>query len=464
MSLYPPARARAITPSSGALASGALLIAVGYLALVGRLVATTTFDIWGGALLAPILVLACLPWFQRWQGDLRLPWFATVAALALVMKLLGAVARWYVIFYLYDGEGDAARYHRAGSNLAALIQGGQLPPLLENAGTGFIEAVTGMVYAVTGASLIVGFLAFAWLGFVGQMLAFRAFVEAVPEGQVKRYALLVFFLPSLLFWPSSIGKEAWMLLGIGACMLGTARMLTKPPRGLLPLGLGLAATAMVRPHVTLLVAVAGVMAFAIGRTSGAISRRAKVASLLALGGATFYLIRMAAAYVGVNDLSVEGVSQAWETRSENTATGGSSFSAQPVSGPQDVPMALLTLLLRPFPWEAGGLMPLLASLEGVLVGGLIALAALSAPQALRAIRSNPYVTFCLAYLLLYAVLFSGFANFAILTRQRTLAIPAFLVLLCLPTAQRAVQARRDRWPQAAGPVEVPDRQPLAVDG
>jgi hypothetical protein len=462
VSLFPPSHEPALTPSSRVLTTGVLVLSIGYLALVGRLVLTTSFDIWGGALLAPVLVAVSLPWFRRWQSDLRLPWFATLAVIALAFKLLGAVARWYVIFNLYDGEGDAARYHAAGSAYVALIQSGQLPPLLGNEGTGFVEGLTGMVYAVTGVSLLGGFMVFAWFGFVGQMLAFRAFAEAVPDGRLKRYAMLVLFLPSLVFWPSAIGKESWMLLGVGACMLGAARLLTHPPRGLLALALGLTATAMVRPHVTLLIAVAGVTAFAVGRTAGRMNRKTKVAALILLAGATFYLMRMAAAYVGVDDLSVEGVSQAWEDRSGNTATGGSSFSAQPVTGPQDIPMAVVTLLLRPFPWEAGGLMPLLASMEGVFVGGLVALALLSGGQALRAIRRNPYVTFCVSYLLAYAVLFSGFANFAILTRQRTLAIPAFLVLLCLPTAQRAVQSRRA---QAAEPTATapPDRQPLAVD-
>jgi hypothetical protein len=461
VSLYPPSRAQAVTPSARTLTAGVMIVAVGYLAFVGKLVTSTGFDVWGGAVVAPIIVLACLPWFRRWQVDLRLPWFATLATLALVLKLLGSVARWYVIFFLYDGVGDAARYDEAGAEYAALIRDGQLPPLLGSDGTAFLESVTGLVYSLTGVSLIGGFMVFAWFGFVGQMLAFRAFVEAVPDGQIRRYAILVFFLPSLIFWPSSIGKESWMLLGVGACMLGAARLLTRPPRGLLALSLGLVATAMVRPHVTLLVAVSGVIAFAVGRTSGAMSRKAKLAALVALAGATFYLIRIAAAYVGVDDLSVEGVSEAWEDRSGNTDSGGSSFSAQPVTGPQDLPMALVTLLVRPFPWEAGGLMPLLASLEGVLVGGLIALAALSAPQALRVIRRNPYVTFCLSYLLVYAVLFSGFANFAILTRQRTLAIPAFLVLLCLPVAQQAVEKRRGAT-SAAPPVAVPGRQPLAA--
>ena len=46
------------------------------------------------------------------------------------------------------------------------------------------------------------------------------------------------------------------------------------------------------------------------------------------------------------------------------------------------------------------------------------------------------MTFSLTYLLGYIVIFSGFANFGILVRQRSLALPAFLVLLAVPSPRR----------------------------
>ena len=59
------------------------------------------------------------------------------------------------------------------------------------------------------------------------------------------------------------------------------------------------------------------------------------------------------------------------------------------------------------------------------------------------------MTFSLTYLLGYVVIFSGFANFGILVRQRSLALPAFLVLLAVPAATRATTARRQRARPAA---------------
>ena len=54
---------------------------------------------------------------------------------------------------------------------------------------------------------------------------------------------MIFFLPSLLFWPSGIGKEAWMTLGLGLASYGAARLLVHKPGGFPVLALGLLATA-----------------------------------------------------------------------------------------------------------------------------------------------------------------------------------------------------------------------------
>ena len=49
----------------------------------------------------------------------------------------------------------------------------------------------------------------------------------MADGDARRYAALVFLLPSLLFWPSSIAKEAWILACLGLAAYGAAKMLTR---------------------------------------------------------------------------------------------------------------------------------------------------------------------------------------------------------------------------------------------
>ncbi len=125
---------------------------------------------------------------------------------------------------LYGGGADSARYDDAGERISAALRAG-LPWVAHGPfpGTAFIEGFTGYVYLLLGPTLIGGFLFFSWLGFWGLLLFQRAFATALPDGDARRYALLVLFLPSLLFWPSSIGKEAWMTLALGLGAYGAAR-------------------------------------------------------------------------------------------------------------------------------------------------------------------------------------------------------------------------------------------------
>ncbi len=295
------------------------------------------------------------------------------------------------------------------------------------------------MYAVTGPTLIGGYLVFSWLGFWGLLLFFRAFQIAVPGGHHRRYALMVFFLPSLLFWPSGIGKEAWMTLGLGLSAYGVALLFTRRRIGILPLALGLLATVAVRPHVTLLVVGALVVAYAVrpARRTTSLTPVIKVGGVLVLLLATYVVLRKTASFLGVQDVSFAGFDGALQKAQENTAQGGSQFAGAAITSPLGLPWAAVTVLFRPFPWEADSGQALAASAEGVLLVYLTWHFRRSLLAVPRLLRRSPYVTFSLTYLLGYIVIFSGFANFGILVRQRSLALPAFLVLLAVPVASRA---------------------------
>src|SRR6185436_14390063 len=90
-------------------------------------------------------------------------------------------------------------------------------------------------------------------------------------------------------------------------------------------------------------------------------------------------------------------------------------------------------LLRPFPWEAPGFLQKLASLEGIALMGFIFIRRKSLAASLRHIRIVPFLFYCWVLTVLYSLTFQAFANFGLLTRQRSLVLPALYVLLCLDT-------------------------------
>jgi hypothetical protein len=143
-------------------------------------------------------------------------------------------------------------------------------------------------------------------------------------------------------------------------------------------------------------------------------------------------VQAAAEFVGLDDLDPTAVQGQLETINDNTSQGGSEFEGAFTTSVTGVPWALVTVLLRPFPYEASGPLPLLSSLEGLLLLALLWRFGRPLLKLPRYLRKHPYVTFCVSYVLFYAVVFSGFSNFGILVRQRSLVLPAFLVLLALP--------------------------------
>ncbi len=81
----------------------------------------------------------------------------------------------------------------------------------------FVERFTSFVYTLVGSSKLTGFVMFGWLAYWGAVLFVKAACIAVPGLAKRRYAVLCMLAPSIVYWPSSSGKEALMM-----CFLGSA--------------------------------------------------------------------------------------------------------------------------------------------------------------------------------------------------------------------------------------------------
>ena len=372
--------------------------------------------------LTPVLLAASWPAFVRQARRERDQRLAQLLMLALCLKLFGSLVRYWVAIYVYDGFADALMYHDVGTNLAMRFRGGDFSTGLDSlSSTDFIRFFTGLVYTVTGSSVYAGFLLYSWLGFWGMFYLYRAFVTAVPDGNRRSYARLLFFLPSMLYWPSSIGKEAWMLFCLGLAAFGTARLLTgRPWRGLALAGTALWLGALVRPHVTGMAALALVAAYLVARPPrrlGALGPVVKLFALIALLAVAGLLLGKASSYLLEKGIDPQdGFSNVLGESARRTGQGGSSFNAPTAIGsPAKLPLALESTLL---------LCLTVARRRGIW-------------QALRHPRRRPYVAFVVVYSLLFVFAFSSIANFGILARERTQVLPFFLVLLAIPAARRA---------------------------
>ena len=426
---------------AGSSLVGAALTALGLLLLW----ATRVEGIWVALFLCPILVAATAPALSRQaarERDSRLVWLLLAA---LGLKLLGSLVRYYVAFKAYGGAVDAVAYHNVGTELSERFRAGNFETGLDSLiSTNFMMFITGLIYTVIGPNIYAGFLLFSWLAFWGLFYLYRAFTIAVPGGNHRSYALLLFFLPSILYWPSSIGKEAWMLFTLGLAAFGVARIVTgRVLRGLTIAGVGLWLGALARPHVAGMAALGLAVAYMVGRTQRrprAAASALKLVAAVALILLSAFLLSRTTAFLKDQGLDPEdGVTSVLAKNTERTARGGSSFTVSSSGGlsPVNLPLGVVTILFRPFPFEAHNAQALVTALESTTLLVLALRRARPIGRAIRSFRRLPYVMFVVVYGVLFVMAFSSIANFGILARERTQLLPFFLVLLAVPGAGMA---------------------------
>jgi hypothetical protein len=297
-------------------------------------------------------------------------------------------------------------------------------------GTSFIELVTGTIYSVTGPSIYAGYLVYAFLAFLGSYYFYRAFRITFPEGNKGLYTLLIFFFPSILFWPNGIGKDALIFLFLGLFAYGGARLVQRRLQGFLPIAIGLVGTLYIRPHIAVILALSFILAFFL---PGMGKRPVRVATfiivLLVVVGLAWLVLPQIASYIGLEELSAQGLLDRFQFQAGLTTQGGSAFQTMDIRNPLTYPWVLVTLLFRPFPWEAHNALALIQSLEGILVIALVVWRLKSLGKALASSISNPYTRFLLIYAIAFTISFAVVANFGIIARQRMMFLPFFFMLL-----------------------------------
>jgi len=429
-------------------------------------VTRASYDLWGSLIFAPVLALVSVPILRRAARGADEQWLLRIFLLALAAKLAGTFVRYAIV---EAGGGDALGYDRTGEVVADIFRARDWDsPILDEylpqlTGTPFIRLVVGLLYTVTGPTILGGFLFFSWLGFWGQVLFVNAFRLAVPAGRLRLYALLILFLPSLLFWPSSIGKESWMMFCLGVSAYGAARLLAGRHGGIPVLAAGLVGTAMVRPHVTLILFAALVTAYVLRRPSKptAVHRVGKLLGIVALLVAGLLVAGAVQRFFGLQGLDAEAVDLVLDETGRRSGQGGSEFDNIRATSPARYPGAVIQVLFRPFPFEASNAQAVVASGEGLV---LLVLFAVAIPRLARlpghAVR-RPYVAFAVTYSALFVLAFSAIGNFGILVRQRTQVYPFVIVAVALPVAIRAARSDPSVEPESLAE-ETPAMPQLAT--
>ncbi len=231
-----------------AVGSGAPMCVGGILVLLAATCLARVGVDWSGVVLVPLagILFAMSLWRHLERTRPAEAWVGRWMVLGVVAKIAASYFRYTTLVSSYKGVGDASDYDNWGRQFAQFWMGnGPEPYLPDLRKTNFIRWFTGVVYYVFGSNVVAGFFVFGLLALIGSYLWYRATADSVPFLDKRLYLGLVLFAPSLAFWPSSIGKESLMQLGLGVMALAVAMFLKqrllaraadRAPRRVAPVG------------------------------------------------------------------------------------------------------------------------------------------------------------------------------------------------------------------------------------
>jgi hypothetical protein len=420
---------------------------------------TTLPDVLGLlAVLAVMAAVACMVSYSRLPRELKLLVYA-----ALALRVVGSWVRYWVYFGFYDGIGDPGGYYGRGLRYAERFREFDFSPFFDPTlwfrgqwwGTSFVSFPSGVILSGIGPSFLGEFLAFSLMAFLGLVCFAVAFHWTYPQVPVARYARWIWLFPSLWYWPSSVGKDAIVLMGLGLAVAGFVGREKSVNWALLIVGMFFVFA--IRPQVAAVTILSFILAHWLARASRwTIGTAVQGALILGVGLGGMWL---AMRYIGVQGFDTEGVQGYMETMSSRSAIGGSKIAATGVRL-TGVPLALVNVLMRPFIWEAHNLMVLLSALEIVGFWAIVWYRRRDLVAALRVWRSRRFLRLAVPFILFYTIALGLIiANLGILARQRIFLFPFLFVLL---EAEPELKRKRSLRPRSGFPIQH-TRSPLLAE-
>ena len=293
--------------------------------------------------------------------------------------------------------------------------------------------LTGLFYTVLPASLPGIFFLFAMLAFTGSVFFYRAYCLAFPDSNPNWFRFGIFFLPSILFWPSSLGKDAWIFFNSGFIAYGLIKYFRQARlSGLLLVGLGLLLISLIRPHITMFLGLAMGSSFLFYLFDSKSTVRRPEAVLIGgvlVAGLVFFALQSGFEFFGVENFEQEEVETFYNSVQDRYGdASGSNFQATSVFNPIGAVRGVITVLFRPFPWEAHNLPALVASLESVMLLAILWLRRRVLWSRIRSFRTDPWLAFLVFYTLIMILALTVLSNFGLLARQRVMYLPFFWML------------------------------------
>lgn len=287
--------------------------------------------------------------------------------------------------------------------------------------TTFIEFLAWPFSYLLNLSYISSMIIFSWFGFIGVMYFYIAAKEnAVLPAVWQKYTTveLVFLLPNLHYWSSSLGKGSIILLGLALLTFGLSRF----NRRYFVLAFGAFLVFMVRPHILFTVIISVMLSLLISGT--ALKAYVKWIVFAIAAVVFFFISDDVAKFTEVENFNVLD-SEFLANRAAELSKSSSGVNLQDYG----LPMKMFTFWFRPLFIDGQGFMGIVVSFENLVY--LIMFFALLRFGFTNWKHWNGWFKICFFIFLFASVALAQVTgNLGIAIRQKAQIMPFFFILYC----------------------------------
>lgn len=312
-------------------------------------------------------------------------------------------------------------------------------------GSVFMIKFVQLAKSVFGGTFFGYFLFFQCFGMIGVALIIRAFGEVAESLmiEVPSGVWLLALLPGLHLWTVAIGKDAPLFMAVCISVWAVMRIDSR----FVWLAVAILIMALVRPHIAAISMLAFGFSLLFDRRLPAV---AKLLLAMVSAAGLGFVMTTAQSQLGLESLDPQGISAFIERNQKlgQSIAGGEELVNLPY------PLKLLSLMFRPFFFDAHGILGLIASAENLILVFLIGSIAMRLRMLVELAKDVFYIGYCMVFSASVLVLLA-FLNYnvGLGLRQKMMAIPGILIVSASLTLYRRYQSgtgREDPPMQAVG--------------
>ncbi len=305
-------------------------------------------------------------------------------------------------------------------------------------GTHFIDYLVWFQNGLLPSSFHATKVTFAFIGMLGvyfYWLGFKLLSPSLPISFLWGLGLI----PSILFWGSTLGKDAILLFSSALFFWGACRAFQKKSwDAVLPMGAGFLLTLAIRPWLGMLWLGPFVVVFCLFKMRGA----SRVIGAMALCGIALLSMRVLSHSFGIS--AIADIPQLLDSLNDQFSMGNSGQQHISLDSFDKwlrfIPFGIYSALFRPMPWELGNIAGIASGVENLILFSICLLALFRAP--LKIIGNPIWIWFGLTILvwgIAYGPVSSG--NLGTGVRFRLQVLPLLVFILYLSLNWRSTHAK-----------------------